>query len=84
MPRRNLPQWKRGIDPQMQWLFRKYATALDAELLIRQIRSLIRNQSGQLTQSAFGYKLSRESHRSNRNYENILLMNIRRLPWKNG
>ena len=31
---------------------------MDAELLIRQIRSLMRNQSGQLAQSAFGRKLS--------------------------
>ena len=50
-----LEKW---IDPQLQWLFRKYTAAMDAELLIRQIRSLMRNQSGQLVQSAFGRQLS--------------------------
>lgn len=49
---------EKGIDPQLQWLFRKYTAAMNAELLIRQIRSLMRNQSGQLAQSAFGRKLS--------------------------
>ena len=49
---------EKGIDPQLMWLFRKYVAAMNAELLIRQIRSFMRNQTGQLTQSAFGRKLS--------------------------
>ena len=48
---------EKGINPQLMWLFRKYTAAMDAELLIRQIRSLIRNQSGQLAQSVFAQEL---------------------------
>lgn len=45
------------IDARLLWLFRKYMAAMDAELLIRQIRSLMRNQSGHLTVSEFGKML---------------------------
>ena len=54
----DLTTLEKGINPQLLWLFRKYVAAMNAELLIRQIRSLMRNQSGQLAQSAFGRELS--------------------------
>jgi len=51
---------EKGVDPQLHWLFRKYMAAMNAELLIRQIRSFMRNQSGQLAESEFGKSLSRK------------------------
>jgi len=41
-----------GVDPRLLWLFRKYCAAMEAELLIRKIRSLMRNRSGQLAESS--------------------------------
>ena len=49
---------ERGIDPRLMWLFRKYRAAMNAELLIRQIRSFMRNQAGHLAESEYGKKLS--------------------------
>lgn len=51
---------EKGVDPQLHWLFRKYMAAMNAELLIRQIRSFMRNQSGQLAESEYGKSLSRK------------------------
>ena len=53
----DLAALENGIDPQLLWLFKKYMAAMDAELLIRQIRSFMVNQSGQLAKSAFGQKM---------------------------
>jgi hypothetical protein len=45
------------IDSRLLWLFNKYKVAMEAELLIRQIRSLMRNQVGHLTVNEFGKML---------------------------
>lgn len=40
------------IDPQLLWLYRKYRAAMNAELLIRRIRSFMRNGAGKMAGSA--------------------------------
>lgn len=40
------------IDPQLLWLYRKYRTAMRAELLIRRLRSFMRNGAGKMAASA--------------------------------
>ena len=48
------------IDLPMRWLYRKYRTAMRAELLIRRIRSFMRNAAGKMAGSSNVVKLPQE------------------------